>query len=106
MPLYEYECKEGHVSMILASIDDRPRTVSCDGCDGRATRIISRPTIFGSGEEYMDENLAEYGSSEGFVVKSRAHKRQRLKDLGLVERDPTYISKQRQRTGKLTFSAR
>ena len=88
MPIYEYECANEHVTEVISSIRDKPGKIVCMGCGKAATPIISRPVIQADIEAYVDENLCDT-SGEAFVVKGRAHKRQRLKDLGLEVRDPS-----------------
>lgn len=88
MPIYAFECPDLHETEVISSMRDRPPKVVCMTCGLWATPIISRPVIHGDIEAYVDENLCEK-DGEPFVVKGRAHKRQRLKDLGLEVRDPT-----------------
>lgn len=106
MPIYEYECPTGHKATRLSSIDERAARIRCDECGKTAQRVLSAAVVRGAGEEYLDENLSDYGSGEPFLVKSAAHKRQRLKDLGLTQKEPTYKDRQRKRTGRLTFDMR
>jgi hypothetical protein len=42
MPLFEYECARGHRVEILAGVNSRIRTVTCE-CGKPAQRIISVP---------------------------------------------------------------
>lgn len=72
-------------------------------CGGVAHRVISLPVVRGDGEEYADENLSDPGSGEPFIVRGEAHKRQRLKELGLAQKEPTYRDRHNDRRGRLTF---
>ena len=46
MPIYEYRCRLCNaVTGQLASISAIPAEVACERCGGRATRIVSRPSI-------------------------------------------------------------
>lgn len=104
MPIYEFECKEGHVSERFLKIEDTLRFISCDTCQKGAQRIISRPTIHPDIEEYMDENLVPEGSVEGAqLVKSRKHKAELMKQQGLREVEPSYEAKARRHRNTMTF---
>lgn len=87
-PIYEFDCPKEHTSEVITSVRDKPVRIVCLKCGLWATPIISRPVIQADIEAYVDENLCDT-SGEAFVVKGRAHKRQRLKDLGLEVRDPS-----------------
>jgi putative FmdB family regulatory protein len=43
MPLYEYECRNGHVSTVLARVNDLNDHHRCEVCGAKAHRIISAP---------------------------------------------------------------
>jgi putative FmdB family regulatory protein len=46
MPIYEYECKRGHVSESLAaSFEGAEDELQCPHCDGYAVRRISSPNV-------------------------------------------------------------
>ena len=45
MPLYDFECGEGHTFESILSISNRDNKVTCDQCEGIATRIIGSPPI-------------------------------------------------------------
>ena len=100
MPLYEYACKASHKSERIYRINDRRRIIQCDECKKPAARIISAPTVHDF-EEHLDENLAAEGSGELFHVKSRDHKKRRLRDLGLAERGPSERARDRQMRGTI-----
>lgn len=46
MPIYEFKCKNGHISEILFSIKECPRTIGCLNrfCEERAEKIPSIPS--------------------------------------------------------------
>jgi len=44
MPLYEYECAEGHRFEVVQKVQEKPLT-RCQVCPARARRIISQPTL-------------------------------------------------------------
>lgn len=104
MPIYEFECKEGHVSERYLKATDTTRFVQCDTCDKGAQRIISRPNVRPDIPDHIDENLVDdHDTSGGYLVKGRAHKRERLKELGLHEVEPSYETKAKRSKGTLTF---
>ena len=44
MPLYEYECAEGHRFEMVQKVREKP-AAKCAVCPARANRVISRPTL-------------------------------------------------------------
>lgn len=46
MPIYEWECPDGHIITEWAHIDDAPHDRDCTQCDATARRIISRTGIY------------------------------------------------------------
>ncbi|TMA08633.1 MAG: zinc ribbon domain-containing protein [Deltaproteobacteria bacterium] len=44
MPLYEYECSQGHLFEAMQKVKERPLS-RCSICSARARRIISQPTL-------------------------------------------------------------
>ena len=93
MPMYVFECTDGHQSESVFSIDNRPATVGCN-CGKRARRIMA-PSVVHGFEEHLDENLMDEGGTKAFHVKSRDHKRRRLRDLNLEERDPSAAARKK-----------
>jgi len=112
MPIYEYECPGYHRCEVFAKVEDREHQMICPYCGQIALRIMSASKVVVSGEEHIDENLTDARDKKPFLVKSQAHKRQRLKDLGLVQKEPTYEYRQRHAdlhrkgSGRLTFQMR
>lgn len=43
MPIYEYQCKKGHITEELFDVNDVPRIMPCKGCNNNysAQRIMS-----------------------------------------------------------------
>ena len=93
MPMYVFECPDGHQSESVFSIDNRPATVSCD-CGKRARRVIA-PHIVHGFEEHLDENLTDKGGTQPFHAKSRAQRKRRLRELNLEERDPSMAKREK-----------
>jgi putative FmdB family regulatory protein len=84
MPLYDYDCQGcGEQKDVWAEIEEV--ALSCPHCGYPMERLISPTSIIPDIEPYVDEHMNEPGSTENVVVKSRRHKRQLLKDRGLVE---------------------
>ena len=83
MPIYAYFCDCGEKTEEYRKIDERHRAPACN-CGQMMNRGIERSNINPDLEPYLDENLVPQHSSEpGTWVKSRQHKRELLKDLGL-----------------------
>lgn len=98
MPIYEYECKAGHVSEALASSDDAPRNLPCDTCGENATRIISAPAVqtndnfkpftsysMGNPDQATQYKDVGYAPDGGCQIDSRDTYRKMKKRCGLVE---------------------
>jgi putative FmdB family regulatory protein len=46
MPLYEYRCTAcGATSTALRALAEAAEPVTCEACQGRAERIVSRPSV-------------------------------------------------------------
>ena len=99
MPLYEFECPAcGLRHEEFRKLEHYDAPSRCVECGRRMARVLSAAVVHGF-EEYADPNLVDSRDSpdavkRGFVVKSRKHKQQRLKDLGLYEfgpNDPRHI---------------
>ena len=81
MPIYEYECKGGHVEERFFNMMDRhPMRVRCAVCGGHARRIVSHTNIQPVIHEYHDKGM-------GRVVKGRTHLRELQRELGCVDAD-------------------
>jgi putative FmdB family regulatory protein len=94
MPVYEYQCPEGHVTTALRSVVERERVPECP-C-GHLTRkvILSPPKVFGDYEGY------ESPASGRWVEGRRA----RLEDLKRTQSRP-YESGERQEFEKRRVAA-
>lgn len=104
MPIYLYNCNDDHETEDYSKVDERREFVRCEECGKRAKRVIAKATIFGFDGDYEEENLEDPREpGKRFVVTSRAHKQQRMKDLSLEELPPSYTSKHKRKTGTLTF---
>jgi putative FmdB family regulatory protein len=44
MALYEYRCREGHISEVFHPMGENP-AVSCETCEAPAERVLSTPMI-------------------------------------------------------------
>jgi putative FmdB family regulatory protein len=81
MPLYDYECVNcGTVDDVFAAVIDT--TLPCPRCDDVMTRLFSfnvnvQPDL----EPYVDDQMGH----EPVYVKSKQHRKQLMKERGLVE---------------------
>lgn len=88
MPLYDFQCKNGHVTEKFYRMKDaRPRSVRCGSCQSRASRIYSRAAV-------QDDFPEHYNWSIGEVVRNRAHLKQIQRDRGLQDWQPVKESPQ------------
>lgn len=79
MPIYDFKCPTcGTVTDVYAHMDEREKMHSCGQT---MTRLISTPNITPDIPQYLDENLGE----TPVLVKSRRHRKQLMKERGLVE---------------------
>jgi putative FmdB family regulatory protein len=80
MPLYDYECRNcGKVNDVIAPV--AADTLACK-CGASMKRLFSfRVNINPDYEPYYDENISKTGE----WVKSRQHRRELMKENGLVE---------------------
>jgi putative FmdB family regulatory protein len=47
VPIYQYQCQNGHITEELSKVRDSFPTIQCRECKGIATRILSpTPTTF------------------------------------------------------------
>lgn len=85
MPLYDVQCPNcGQVDDVWAKIADDQ--AMCPQCGVATKRLISPTRLQLDIEPYFDENLADAKTSPaGQWVTSRQHKRQIMKEQGLVE---------------------
>jgi len=82
MPIYEYECKKGHLTEEIFPITDFPEEITCPVCKSRSKKIISlsvRRDI--SGYPYVEEHLGEVP----VLVESPEHRKKLMKERGLRE---------------------
>jgi hypothetical protein len=73
VPIFEFECRRGHVSedLFLTSAG-APRSIRCPKCRHRATRIVSRPAA-PNGDVEKNQVPAHFNPAFGEVVKDRKH---------------------------------
>jgi len=81
MPIYDYQCPHcGIKTNVWAHINDD--CLPCPDCGQPMTRLISPAHIIPDIEPYQDKEMGH----EPVVVKSRQHKKQLLRERGLIER--------------------
>lgn len=57
MPIYEYECKEGHKTEEFFPINKRRKFVACKTCKKIANRAITRHIAFESEPRWINEDV-------------------------------------------------
>jgi putative FmdB family regulatory protein len=84
MPLYDMHCdKCGPVENVWAGINEE--VMAC-GCGGVMHRVISATRSNPDWQPYEDENLVpQFHPGGPVVVKSRQHRKELMKRLGLVD---------------------
>jgi len=84
MPLYEYRCKCGKITMEIRSFAKANKPVTCK-CGGKTRKIISRPNLI------TDTNFGYTGKYDGRFGGPKIEGRQdfwrRVKNQGLKEVD-------------------
>lgn len=88
MPLYAFQCSAGHQYDQIRFVDHRNQLSMCPKCGGLGNRLIVAPAVHGF-TEYADENLSGEGDAKPYVVKSRADRERRRKELGLCDPGPS-----------------
>lgn len=79
MPIYEYRCRDGHMTDEYRTVEDRHLPVACRVCGQHAAKIISR-----IGHAVPD--IAGYRSVvTGQWIGSRSTHRAHLRQHGLIE---------------------
>ena len=60
MPIYRYECQDGHAQDVQHSIYDEPQ-LNCDNCRGDMVRVPQAPSVSfqGSGFYSTDKNSSK-----------------------------------------------
>ena len=88
-PMYEYECAAedcGHRETSFRHMAFRNAPATCSRCGGPMPRTIERPNVNPDYQPYLDENLVPSGhTGPPQVVKSRSHRRELMRRLGLGE---------------------
>ena len=79
--MYEFRCRQGHVTEEIFKISQRPPHIDCEVCGKRANHIISiwarTPGRWGDSTGYYDQSLGTY-------IENSQHKERVLADKGLV----------------------
>jgi putative FmdB family regulatory protein len=82
MPMYEYECPNGHRTEKFRHMnDEHPRTIECEKCHVGASRVFSPPAV-------KDDFPEHFNWSFGCVVKNRAHHRRLQRERGVQDWEP------------------
>jgi putative FmdB family regulatory protein len=84
MPIYDVKCPQcGELTDIWAKIEEFK--AKCPMCGKETQRLMSPTNIQCDLTPYFDENLADKKDIHGKWVKSRQHRKNIMKDQGLVE---------------------
>lgn len=96
MPLYEYQCGDGHVTEKFFPItaETRPQSVRCATCPRRANRVYSLAGVVPDFPEHFNWSF-------GCIVKNRAHHKALQKKHGVQDWEPVKPSSltEKQRKG-------
>jgi putative FmdB family regulatory protein len=87
MPLYDYICPAcGLKENIWAKMNEQLKL--CPDCDNIMERTIcyNAANILCDIEPYMDQHMVSQAEPDPVLVKSRQHKKQLLKERGLVQK--------------------
>ena len=87
MPIYDYKCEDGHYTEDFQKMADCDEPTVCSECGKVAKRIIGRSAWavdrFGERFPYYDRGL-------GMELHSKNHRRQVMREKGLVAVDGDY----------------
>jgi putative FmdB family regulatory protein len=84
-PIYDYLCPFcGERKDIWAKMDEKLKL--CEICESIMERLMSPSNIICDIEPYLDPHMASQTKPEPVLVKSRQHKKQLLKERGLVQK--------------------
>lgn len=90
MPIYDYKCEDGHYSEDYQTMANCDEPTVCSECGKTAKRIIGRSAWavdrFGERFPYYDRGL-------GMTLHSKNHRRQIIKERGLIPVDGTIDSR-------------
>lgn len=85
MPIYSFECSQGHVTdEYFPTRDRRAKLVSCGTC-GKKAPYSWQATILGRSVFVIPDFPEHYNISLGCVVKNRKHRQQIMKERGLQD---------------------
>lgn len=85
MPLYAFQCGK-HYWDDMRLVSERDDPAYCPACQKVGERVLTTPVIHGF-EPYADENLSD--SETPYIVRSRADRERRRKELGLADFGPS-----------------
>jgi putative FmdB family regulatory protein len=102
MPMYEFKCKDGHITTELMSFHAAAKSIQCHACGKKAKRIISLPNTdvvenirfseaMGVNVEQIPEAMRTFPGSEyhpetgALKITSRKDKLRKMKERGYVE---------------------
>ena len=102
MPIYDFKCKDGHISEELMSIHRAAKSIQCHTCGKKAKRIISNintdlvenvrySEAMGVNVEQIPEAMRTFPGSEyhpetgALKITSRKDKLAKMKERGYVE---------------------
>ena len=89
MPIYDYKCPEGHYSDDVKKMSESEEPIECPECGQEARRILglSKWSVdrFGERFPYFDRGL-------GMELRSKNHRRQIIKERGLIPVEGTVQS--------------
>ena len=101
MPLYVFECGDGHHTEQSHTIADRPKSIRCThDCKKMAVPIIVPPN-FHPFESYFDDNLCDDGHPNGQWVETAAQRKGLMRELNLEEIGTTDYSRDREKRGRI-----
>jgi hypothetical protein len=84
MPVYPFECLCGESREVWRKIKQRDDAEWCR-CGVAMRRTIARPNVNPDYEPYLDEHLTPmFSSAPGTWVKSRSHRKELMKNRGVV----------------------
>ena len=111
MPLYVYACEADHETEVVCSIEARPDRLVCPDCGAPTERKMCAPALhtlatfardirdegvqrtLDADGSYCDPNLFDRRTGKHPRIRSKAHREEVMKELGVHELPPSDVAK-------------
>ena len=91
MPIYDYKCEDGHYTDDVRPMSQCEEPIDCSECGKKATRIYGRSESAWAIDRF-GERFPYYDRGLGMELRSKNHRRQVIKEKGLIPVEGTIDS--------------